>query len=257
MFRKVKTVINGVELPEEFSGASIINNIAISKGRFAYVKEDGDIITGDIPYDDKLNIDGNVITVRKGIKSFDIDTISAGRGIHSSISVGGYVNSIISIGRDKQYEINDEYDDVRKVTLKDNANDLDLRLSEDNKVHIEGLTGTKPEFKDRNLFIYGLEGILRLPKNVVDLEVNIRTSAGYIEGDIAHKGRLIATAGDIDLVLYAPLILDISTSAGDINVEKMIAEGRGIFIPPDTKNPIGTLIIQTSAGSVNVKYRAR
>lgn len=259
MFRKARTIINGIELPEEFSGSSVINNIAISpRGRFAYVK-DGNIITGDIPDDGKLDIDGNVLTIKKGIKDFNIGSMSAGRRIFStgSISIGSsdiqVGSSSISIGRDKQYEIDEVYNNAAKVTLKDSANDIHLLLSKDNSVSIKGLTDTKPEFKDKNLFIDGLEGTLGLPKNVIDLEVNIRTSAGDIEGDIAHKGRLRTSAGDIDLELYAPLILEISTSAGDINVEKMISNGKGIFIPPNAK-PIGTLVIETSSGDVNVKY---
>jgi DUF4097 and DUF4098 domain-containing protein YvlB len=159
----------------------------------------------------------------------------------------------MSMGRDEQYEIDEVYNNVVKITLKNGTNDLCLLLSKDNSVSVKGLIDTKPEFKDRNLFIDRLEGTLRLPKNVIGLEINIRTSVGDIEGDIAHKGRVVTSTGDIDLELYAPLTLKISTSTGDINVEKMISSGRGIFVPPNA-NPIGTLVIETSSGDVNIRY---
>ncbi len=36
MFKRAKTIIGGIELPEEFSGSTVINNIAISKDRLKY-----------------------------------------------------------------------------------------------------------------------------------------------------------------------------------------------------------------------------
>lgn len=241
MFRKSRVVINGIELPEEFSGASIINNIAITEKRFAYVKNEN-IITGDIPEDGKLNVDGNIITIRKGTKGFNIDSMSAVRSIFNSGS--------ISTG--KQYEIDETYNNVSKVTLKDTSNELKLRLITENLVHIKGLTNIKPEFKNGNLFIDGLEGTLCLPK-FLNIELNIRKSSGDIEGDIGHKGIIQTSSGDIDLELYSPLTLEVSTSSGDINVSKMISEGRGIYIPPNAK-PVGTLILEASSGDINVRY---
>jgi hypothetical protein len=244
MFRKSKTTINGIELPDEFSGASIINNIAISNESFAYIKN-GNIITGKIPEDGKLNIDDNIITIRKGVKGFNIRNMS----INSSFSIGS-----MSVGCDTlQDEIDEEYDNVKRINLKESINDINLGISDNNKVRIKGTTSEKPELKDGILYIERLDGKLSLPRNSHEIEIDIKTSTGDIKGDIAHSGRIRTSTGDIDLKLFAPLEIHVETSTGDINVDGMISKGRSNFIPPNVK-PVGTLLIETSTGDIDIEY---
>ncbi len=263
MFRKTRTIINGVELPEEFAGASIINNVAISKDgtKYAYVSSTGGLITGDMPDDGRLKVEGNVINYKKGSTS-GFNFFGRGSGIQmsqiSSISGGSVVISgggcQVSIGGNNlEYEIDQGYDVVNKVTLKESARDVNLGLSQDKRVYVKGKTSVEPALQNGRLFVDGLEGKLSLPKSNSELELDVRTSAGDIEGEVAHKGRLRTSAGDIIVELRAPLTLETSTSAGDVRVKGMISEGRGIYTPPNVK-PLGTLILETSAGDIKVKY---
>lgn len=264
MFRKVRTVINGIELSDDFSGASVINNIAISSDgkRYAVIKN-GNVIYGDVPLDGKLNINDTVINLQRGVNHiFNIGNMYAGRSIISDGNISINSGSIeggnitisgenICIGRKLLYEINESYEFIKKVSLKETSNDINLVLSNDSKVYVDGLTSTKPECRDGRLFIDNFQGMLKLPRNLE--EINIKTSSGDISGNIAHSGSIKTSSGDVNLSLHIPLIVEVSTSSGDIDVENMISKGHGVYVPPNAK-PGDTLTIDTSSGDVCVKY---
>ena len=259
MFRKKRTILNGVELPEEFSSSSIINNVAISGdgAKYAYVSRDGGLVTGDMPEDGKLEVDGNVINYKKGTGRSGINV--RGSGVYMSSINGGSVvissgGSQISIGgSDLEFEIDKGYERVNRVSLKESANDINLALSPDDKVYVKGLTSGEPEYHGERLFVDGLKGTLSLPKLNLNLEMDVRTSAGDVDGEVAHKGRIRTSAGDISIELYAPLTVEANTSAGEVRVKKMISEGRGVYTPPNAKS-LGTLVLDTSAGDIKVNY---
>jgi hypothetical protein len=262
MFRKRRTILNGVELPEEFSGSSIINNVAISGDgtKYAYVSRDSGLVTGDMPEDGRLEVDGNVINYQKGTGRHGINV--RGSGVYmSSISGGSVVISSgvsqISIGgSDLEFEVDKGYEGVNRVSFKESVNDVNLALSDDGKVYVKGLTSGEPEYKGERLFVDGLEGILSLPKSNPNLEIDIKTSAGDVDGEVAHKGIIRTSAGDISIELYAPLTVEANTSAGDVRVKSMISEGRGVYTPPNAKS-LGTLVLDTSAGDIKVNYMLR
>src|SRR3989338_6019568 len=101
MFETRKTIFNGVELPDEFSGSNVINNVAISRDgtKYAYVSRNGGLVIGQMP--------GNGINVK-------------GRGVHISSFGGGSV--IISgsgnyvSGNDLEFKIDQAYVNVNKVS---------------------------------------------------------------------------------------------------------------------------------------------
>lgn len=259
MFGKRKLIINGVELPEEFSGGSVINNVAISSDgrRYAAVTRYGDVVTGEIPADGRIEVDGTVINYKKGsgrgvrISGSHVQMSSSSGG--SVVISGGGCQASIGGGSNLEYEIDEGYDNVTKVTLKESVNDVNLGLSDDGKVYVKGNTSAEPTHQSGRLFVDGLEGKLSVPKSNPELELDIKTSAGDVDGEIAHKGRIRTSAGDITLELYSPITLETSTSAGDVRVKGMISDDRGVYTPPNAK-PLGTLILETSAGNIKVKY---
>ncbi len=155
---------------------------------------------------------------------------------------------------DLPFEISEVYESVKNVYLHESSKDIHLKLIDGSKVRVECSIGSKPEFQDGRLSINRLQGNLVLPKDAVNMEINIMTSSGDIEGDVAHKGMIASTSGDINIDLYAPIKIATTTIAGDIDVVGMISQGRGIFIPPNGKS-IGILVIDTTSGDINVKYK--
>lgn len=258
MFAKRKTTINGVELPEDFNVGSVINNIAISADgkKYAAITKGRGVVIADIPADGRINVDGTMINYRRsgGISvsgsNIQMSSISGG-----SVVISGSGGQISIGGRNLEYEIDRGYEEINRLVLKESANDVNLSLSEDRKVYVKGNTCAEPLCKDGRLSIDGLEGKLLVPKSSTELELDIKTSAGDIDGEVAHKGRIRTSAGDITIELYAPVSLEVSTSAGDISVRGMICEGDGRYSPPNAK-PLGTLVLETSAGDIEVRYRA-
>src|SRR3989344_2780142 len=117
MFRKKRIILNGVELPEEFSSSSIIINV---RGSGVYMS----------------SINGGSVVISSG---------------GSQISIGG---------SDLEFEIDKGYERVNRVSLKESANDVNLALSQDDKVYVKGLTSGEPEYNGERLFVDGLEGTL-------------------------------------------------------------------------------------------------
>src|SRR3989344_5443817 len=116
MFRRKKTVINGVELPEDFNVSSVINNIAISNdGRYAAVTRAGDIVIANIPENGRIEVDGTTINYQRGTGRSRVD-IRGSNVRMSSFSSGSIVVSGSGCS-DLEYEINQGYDGVSRLSL--------------------------------------------------------------------------------------------------------------------------------------------
>ena len=267
MFRKARTNINGVELPEDFEVGSVINNIAISADRtkFIAVTKSGDLVEGDVPKDGKITVGNTTITYRKGSGS----RVNIGRGRGSGISIiGGGVSvssigggsvvmsgSSISIGGNPlEYEIDEIYslESDWEVVLDSKNEGISLELSPDSQVRVQGLTASEPIHRHGKLLIDGLDGKLWLPKDV-DLQLNLKTKNGSIVGDIAHRGVVETKNGAIALNLHASLVVCASTKNGSVDVCGMESKGRGIYAPIG-ETVKGKLNVSTKNGSVVINY---
>lgn len=262
MFRRRKTVINGVELPEDFNTSSVINNIAISNdGRYAAVTKSGDVIIADIPKSGRIEVDGIVLNYQKGTGKSKMN-IRGSNVSMSSFSGGSVVisggGSYVSIGKgsDLEYEIDQSYDNISRLFLNEQINDISVGLSNDGKVHVKGFTSREPEYRGSRLIVDRLEGSLLLPESMKNFEQDLKTMSGDIDGDIANKGRMKTISGDISIRLLSPLIVETSTISGDIDVRGMMADGRARYKPP-TGNPLGNLYLETISGDIDVRYEAK
>tara|TARA_Y100000310_G_C20556898_1_gene751024 strand:- start:193 stop:999 length:807 start_codon:yes stop_codon:yes gene_type:complete len=268
MFRKKRTVINGVELPEDFNVSSVINNIAISNdGKYAAVTRDGNVVMGDVPDDGRIEVDGTVINYQKGrsrvnVGGYGSNVNISGSGISmSSISGGSVVMSGGSItigGKSLDYEIDKTYavksgDEIGLVSKNE---DIALGLRDDNQARVEGLTGSEPQYAHGRLFVDDLQGKLWLPRGVSDLELALETKNGSVTGDIIHPGVVESKNGSIVLNLYAPLKVDASTKNGSVNVTGMESQGHGRYVPIG-ESAVGKLRASTKNGSVMVNYLRR
>jgi len=259
MFRKVKAQIGGVELPEGFVVSSMINNVAISNdGRYAAVTPDGGLVVANIPADGRIEVDGTVITYQRGTGGSRLNIVGGIR--MSSVSGSSVVisgRSCVSIGgHDLGYEIDQGYDGVARVQLKEQANDVNLCLSEDRKAYVRGRTGSEPEYERGRLVIDGLDGNLILPKALANLELDVSTLSGEVDGDVAHRGRIKSMSGDISIRLFAPVQVETTTMSGDVDVHGMVAEGRRSY-KPITGEPRGLLSLETMSGDIEVRYSTR
>ena len=254
MFRKKKTKINGIELPDEFSGASIINNIAISPDgtKYAYVTKSKDLITGEMPEDGKLEIEGNVINYKrnKGFGGFSYNNIKMSG---SKISITSSMKNVTISSGGLENEIDESYQNINAVSINSHVNDIELELSEDDKVYLNGSIESEPILNNGKLKVSSFGGTVSIPKKKEDVTLDIKVSTGNIEGDVAHEGNLETSTGDISIDLYSPLTVHTLTSVGDINIKKMICEENDLYIPPD-KKPVGNLYLKTSGGDIKVKY---
>lgn len=259
MFRKKRTVINGIELPEDFYASSIINNIAISdNGKYIAVTRDGNLVEGDIPENGKIEVDGTTINYRKG-SGMNV----SGSGIHMSGVSGGSISisgGSISIGGGKslENEINESYkvNSGDEVALVSKNEDIALGFRDDYNVGVEGLTASEPKYSNGRLFVDDLQGKLSLPRKVSDLEVALETKNGSVTGDIMHPGFVESKNGSIILNLYAPLKVDASTKNGSVNVTGMESQGHGRYVPIG-EAPVGKLRASTKNGSVMINYLKR
>ena len=270
MFQKKRIKINGVELPEEFSGSSIINNIAISNDgkKYAAVTRRGDLITGDIPSDGKIEVDGNVINYQGRNRSSQegIHIISSGRGSvftsgsirGSSIIMSGSGVSINMGGNSLDYEIDEMYDikEGDEISLNTKNEDITLGIREGNQVRLSGIIASKPEYSKGRLSIDDFDGKLELPNGISKLELALETKIGSVNGEIMHPGYVETKNGSIVLALYAPLIVDATTKNGSVNVVGMESQGHGRYLPIGLSS-VGKLRASTKNGSVLINYIRR
>lgn len=273
MFQRKHTKINGVELPEEFSGCSIINNVAISNDgkKYAAVTRGG-LVTGDVPSDGRIEIDGNVIQYKSGSPERTENLGDFFNGLHrkylgggsfftsGSVSGGSIVMSgsgmnIQMGGNHLDYEIDEMYDlkEGEEVTLSTKNEAINLGIRNDNKVRVAGLISSKPEYSKGRLSIDDFDGKLELPRAISKLELALETKNGSVNGEIIHPGYVETKNGSIVLALYAPLIVDASTKNGRVNVVGMESQGHGRYVPIG-ESPVGKLRASTKNGSVLINY---
>lgn len=258
--------VNGVELPQEFRGASRINNIAISAdGKWFAIIRNGRFTVSAMPSDGKIKVDGYEIKAERGNVSIK------GNGVHVSQSGGSYTRvsgfnfggihfssvrssggSVFNIGDDYGSEgldcaVDRMYEQVQQVSVT-TSNDIMLGRSGNGKVHVQGTAGSEPEYDSGKLSVRDLEGKILLPRDEA-LKLDIRTS-GDVVGEAVNGGS-ISASGDISLRLYAPLAVSVSAS-GDTDVIGMVGERYGLFTPPN-QSPVGTLHVKAS-GDINIVY---
>lgn len=246
-----QTVINGVALPNEFNGGSIVNNVAINRAgtRYAVVGADNQIVIGDIPADGNLDINGMKMNVGRGQGV----SVSSRAGISfSSVRIGGSGISV-QMGSDRKEEISQDYERVTELLSNSKSGDITLRISESNKVTVTGSAKEKPDFNGGVLDLGDFEGTISVPRSGV--RVNIKTTSGDIDGEIAVPGQIRATSGDITIKLLAPIKVRASTTSGDIDVEGMISRRGGKFEPPEPTSEL--LEIDATSGDISVEYRSR
>ncbi|MBI4918486.1 hypothetical protein HY837_01040 [archaeon] len=219
--------INGVVVPEEFQGGSIINNVVISPDgtKYAVIK------------------DGKI--------------------------------KVKELEEEKEYE--DEYASVKTVEVDNRFQNLILGISKNDKVKIKGSLNEAENYHG-NLEIDSLDGLLELPEQNSDLEVQIETRTGNVTGVIKHGGSIETSAGQITLDVYTkgelyiessvgnvtlnvyvPAIVDVDTSIGKINVTGMTTKDNERYVPkeiPTGCNP-GKISVETSTGSINVNYMGK
>lgn len=257
MFSK-QTVLNGVALPPEYSGGSIINNVAISRdgSKYAVVGKDKQIITGDVPENGVLEINGTKMTIGKGGGGINIGGGARGSTVISSGSFGGVVISggNISIGGSaREEEVNQSFTDVSEVIVQTTDADLKFRVHDANTVKVEGAAAEKPSVYGGALDLGDFEGVIYLPKSGV--KVAAKTMSGDINGEISSEGSLNTMSGDISLKLSGPITVRTETMSGDVDVSGMMGAGRNTFEPP-TGGTKGILSLKTMSGDVKVKYNA-
>lgn len=264
-----QTVLNGVPLPREFSGGSIINNVAISRdgSKYAVVGRDKQIITGDVPDNGVLEIDGTKITIGKGGRGVSISGRGGSSSVFSSTSFGGVVigggtfggvvigGGNISIGGSvREAEVDQSFVGVREVIVQTTDADLRFRVHDATSVKVEGAAVEKPSVHHGMLDLGDFEGVIYLPRTGV--KVAAKTMSGDIDGDISSEGSLKTMSGDISLKLSGPIAIRTQTMSGDVDVRGMMSAGRNTFEPP-SGNVEGNLSLETMSGDVTVKYNAR
>ncbi len=283
--------INGVELPEEFNGCSSINNIAVTKDGTKYaVVRDGSFETREMPADGKLNIDGNKIQYTRHSKGVRISSEG------SIMSMGGlnFNNSSINIGKNmkiKEMEnerIEKEYELIDLVHIDNTYQSINLGSSKNDKVKVKG-SAESVEDKVNLLKIDCLEGLIELPEEK-DVFIEIESTTGNVTGKIMHPGSIETSTGrisldvhvsgldkelyvesgvgNVEINLYVPSLVHVSTSIGQIKVNGMAEVERNedykVFVPSCTlfapfqvgvPKVKGKLTVETSTGNITINYK--
>ena len=254
----MRTIISGVKLPREFDGASIINNIAITPDgkKYAVVSESGGVEINDMPSNGILEIGGTTVHYGgyAGRVSIGSHIRTGGSVIISGVSISN--GSVSFNGSDLEVEVDKGYEGVRRLEVRGVSNDVRLGLSDDGKVYVKGKTNAEPSYKDGRLSVERLNGDISAPKSDLELDLDIETTAGDITGDVAHKGYLRTTAGDISITLLTPVAVSAGTSCGKISVEGMLSKGHGRYVPPNVQS-WGSLTLRTTAGDITVRYKGQ
>jgi hypothetical protein len=180
-------------------------------------------------------------------------SVSTGNKLVVHVGPDSYVKVSTDGGSLLEYEIDDGYGEVYRVSLDEIANNINVKSSKDDKVYVHGLTSGKPEYESGLLSIYGLKGTLSLPASIKNLELDLKTISGNIVGDIAHEGSLTTTSGSISIMLRSPLTVEAKTISGGINVKGMVADGRGRY-RPSKETPRGHLRLNVVSGNIHVVY---
>jgi hypothetical protein len=102
--------------------------------------------------------------------------------------------------------VSEGYCGISKLTVYSYCSDINLYLSDDEWLKIEGRTLGITEINGRML-VNQFTGRIGLPKptpevKMMALDFDI---SGNVKGDVAHKGVIRVQQGEINLELYAPL----------------------------------------------------
>ena len=252
-----QTVLNGVSLPAEFSGGSVVNNVAISKdgSKYAVIGSNKQLITGDVPDNGVLEINGMRVTIGRNGREISIsgdgrDSVGTSSGSFGAIAIGG---NISIRGSARQEEVKEWFAEVTEVVVQATDADLRFRVHDARSVEVEGISSDEPSLRHGVLDLGDFEGVIHLPRTGV--RVAAKTMSGDIKGEISSEGSLTTMAGDISLKLGGPIAIRTETMSGDIDVRGMMSAGRNTFEPP-AGDVQGTLLLQTMSGDVTVKYKA-
>ncbi|MBW2991714.1 DUF4097 family beta strand repeat protein [Candidatus Woesearchaeota archaeon] len=149
-------------------------------------------------------------------------------------------------------EINKTYNNVRQVNFDGTHQDINLRLSTDNRAKVEGTGISYPTYSLGRLNLGDLEGIVHLPRSCSELD--LETMSGDISGDVAQRGRIETMSGDITLDIYAPVNVRVNTMSGDVSVNGMMSRGARVYSPPKGDG-VDTLNLETMLGDIRINYK--
>lgn len=257
MFRKKKTRIGGIEIPERDANViSIINDVVIYDDNTYVTVEKGRLIEAEIPADGILDVGGTTISISPSGISVQGGNISVKSLRGKSLSVGGVtIGGTVTSGV-RGYEIDELYQvasgDV--IEVDNNREKIALALHSGKKVRIEGEVAKEPKCRSGRLSVEGLNGQIYMPKDISDLELKLKTVRGSIRGDVMHPGRIYTVRGNIELNLYAPFAVEPSTVRGKIDVREMLSKGS--WYAPANEDVQGSLSLSTTRGNIVVNYVA-
>ncbi len=245
-----KTIVNGVELPSEFNGCNVINNIALSQDgtRYAVIGDKGSLIMGDVPADGRIEVNGTKITVQKGrVVSTSSSTFS-----FSNVTIGGGI-SIGNVTRVPE-EISKSFPGVQDVIIRSLATGFNLAVHDSDEVKVHGTTFNEPELSGGTLDLGNFTGTVTLPRSGV--RISGEALAGSINGEISSPGKLKALAGSINITLSGPIAIQTKNLVGGVSVSGMMSAGRNRFEPPNhSGSGFEVLNIETLAAGINVTYK--
>tara|TARA_Y100000310_G_C20680543_1_gene815683 strand:+ start:2429 stop:3406 length:978 start_codon:yes stop_codon:yes gene_type:complete len=152
--------------------------------------------------------------------------------------------------RDTQREI--KYNTPREVVISNELNTMQLELTDEPYVIIDGFTDTQPTETRGKLIIPELKGTIYLPKNNSRMKINISNNMGKIVGNIAHEGVIQNDIGEIDITLTKPLEVLAQTDMGEISMPGFQYTG-SVYLP-GTDRQQGKLTLKTDMGKIKCSY---
>ena len=263
MLRRRKPAIGGIELPEEYTGARIIDTVAIRRDgkKYARISEDGELSYHRMPKDGRIDLGDMVVTYVKQSWTSRLWDHVRKKGIPKDTFKGSYTVSgkeetmILHFAKEPRYEIDESYPALLELSLENNLADVCLSLTDRPNTYISGLIDHQPEEYDGTLHIKDMVGDILMPSEDRNLSMRIKTTIGMVYGDIAHKGSIMTATGDILLDLHSALACHIYSANGKVEVMGMEDKGDGRYIPPGHE-PSGILNIRTASGNVDITYKA-
>ncbi len=289
-----RTFANGVELPGEFAGASITASehknddgrtirtalaVSLDRKAVARIGPYSEITIGEMPEDKRLDFDGgNVDYSDRGgflskfyrrMQDFELASRRSGWDAHVTGPLYFLRLDRIKAGQAGVWQKTDTfYGNVKSIGLeRTEAGDINLGISKGDKVHVRGFTRNTPENREGHLYVKDLDGLLEVPVGLQDLTFSTYSPyGGNVKGAVACGGDITA-AGNIELLLKAPLRVEARVFTGNVSVRGMQRDKSEcglpcgvkatlLYIPPNAA-PIGTLRVETSCGNVRIAYAAK
>lgn len=157
-----------------------------------------------------------------------------------------------TIKKTKKYRVNNTYKNVDQLNVF-GLGDLELGTSNDNNIHIHGISKTNPKANSRQLTINTFDGEILLPSEL-NIRLNISLNVGDVKGQVQHEGLIKTKVGDVNIRMMKPMILDAKTSTGDIYIKsssEVNAESKTGDIRIRASHEI--VNAQTNTGDVDIK----